>query len=291
MSMARTADTSAVSLRTFTNPMRPRVLRISRVRKETEDTFTVHLSPGERGAGFRFAPGQFNMLYAFGVGEVPVSISGDPAKTDTVVHTVREVGTATKALRTLRPGDACGVRGPFGNPWPIEEAQGSDILMVAGGIGLAPLRPAVYRILAERDRFRKLALVYGTRTPDMILYPRELERWRSRLDVQVEVTVDSGTASWRGNVGVVTTLIRRAVFNPAGVVALICGPEVMMHHTIMELRKAEIAPGRIYLSMERNMKCAIGFCGHCQFGPSFICKDGPVFRYDRISGLFGKREI
>lgn len=271
--------------------MSPRMFRVSRALRETDDTFTLNLSPPEKGAGFPFAPGQFNMLYAFGVGEVPVSISGDPAKADTVVHTIRVVGAATKAIRALKPGDPCGLRGPFGTWWPVEESYGSDILIVAGGIGLAPLRPAVYRILAERDRFGKVALIYGTRTPDMILYPRELERWRSRFDIQVEVTVDSGTGSWRGNVGVVTTLIRRAVFDPGATVAMVCGPEVMMHYSVMDLRKAGIAPGNIHLSMERNMKCAVGLCGHCQFGPSFICKDGPVFRYDRIAGLFGKREI
>ena len=129
------------------------------------------------------------------------------------------------------------------------------------------------------------------RTPDMILYPRELERWRSRFDFQAEVTVDSGTGAWRGNVGVVTTLINKAMVNPDFTVAMVCGPEVMMYHTVMELRKNGVLPSRIYLSMERNMKCAIGFCGHCQFGGSFVCKDGPVFRYDRISGIFGKREI
>ena len=289
--MARTADKTGTSTATLSNPMSPRMFRVSRARRETDDTFTLYLSPPERGAGFPFAPGQFNMLYAFGVGEVPISISGNPADAGTVVHTIRAVGTATKAMRALKPGDFCGLRGPFGSRWPVEESYGSDILILAGGIGLAPLRPAVYRILAKRERFGRVAIVYGTRTPDMILYPRELEGWRSRFDVQVEVTVDSGGGTWRGNVGVVTTLVRRAVFDPDATVAMVCGPEVMMHYSVMELRKAGIGSEQIYLSMERNMKCAIGLCGHCQWGSSFICKDGPVFRYDRIAGLFGKREI
>jgi NAD(P)H-flavin reductase len=286
--MAPMSKGATVAEPAISSPMSPRVFRIGRVRKETSDTFTMTLSSG---AGFSFAPGQFNMLYAFGTGEVPISISGDPAKPETVVHTIRAVGTATRGLRALREGDSCGLRGPFGSSWPIEASYGSDLLLVAGGIGLAPLRPAVYRILAERNRFGKVSLIYGTRTPDMILYPRELERWRSRFDFQAEVTVDSGTGAWRGNVGVVTTLINRAMVNPGSTVAMVCGPEVMMYHTVMELRKNGVLPSRIYLSMERNMKCAIGFCGHCQFGGSFVCKDGPVFRYDRIAGIFGKREI
>jgi len=228
---------------------------------------------------------------------VPISISGNPVpRRDGVprprlVHTIRAVGTVTKAIRKLKRGDVLGVRGPFGSHWPIEEAVGKDIVMVAGGIGLAPLRPALDQLLSQRENYGKVVLLYGTRSPEDILYRRELERWRARFDLEVQVTVDRAMSPWQGNVGVVTTLIPRAPFDPLRAVAMICGPEVMMRFTILELQKRGVGTEHIFISMERNMKCAIGFCGHCQFGPTFVCKDGPVFRYDRIQEWFGKREI
>ncbi|MCI0486871.1 MAG: FAD/NAD(P)-binding protein [Blastocatellia bacterium] len=278
------------------DPMLPQPFRIRRVKRETADTFTMDLDPPGEARAFSFAPGQFNMLYVFGVGEVPVSISGDPDKTETLVHTTRAVGAVTEAMQGLQSGDSIGVRGPFGRGWPVEEARGKDIVLVAGGIGLAPLRPALYRVLARRDEYGKVVLLYGARTPADILYRRELESWRARFDLEVYVTVDRALAernrsSWRGNVGVVTSLIQRVAFDPLEVMAILCGPEVMMRFTIMELEKRGVSGSDIYLSMERNMKCAIGFCGHCQYGPSFICKDGPVFSYHEISDLFAKREV
>ena len=276
---------------TIADPMLPSPYRVQRVRQDTYDTFTLELQSANGVDGLRFNAGQFNMLYVFGVGEVPISISGDPAMPATLVHTTRAVGTVTKAMRQLKRGDMLGVRGPFGTHWPVEEAIGNDAVIVAGGIGLAPLRPALYALLANREKFGKVVLLYGTRTPSDILFRRELESWRSRLDLEVYVTVDRATGNWRGNVGVVTTLIPKAPFDPRNAVALVCGPEIMMRFTILELQKRGVAAKNIFLSMERNMKCAVGFCGHCQFGPTFICKDGPVFRYDRIKDLFTKREI
>lgn len=273
------------------DPMIPTPYRVQRLRQDTYDTFTLELQSANGAEGFSFVAGQFNMLYVFGVGEVPISISGDPTKPKTLIHTTRAVGTVTKAMRKLKSGDVLGVRGPFGSHWPVEEAAGNDVVIVAGGIGLAPLRPALYALLAHREKYGKVVLLYGTRSPADILYRRELERWRARLDLEVYVTVDRATGDWRGNVGVVTTLIPKAPFDPHNAVAMICGPEVMMRFTIFELQKRGLSAEDIYLSMERNMKCAIGFCGHCQFGPAFICKDGPVFRYDRIKDLFAKREI
>jgi len=271
-------------------PMLPVPHRLERVRRETHDTFTLELKPAQ-GAVKPFAPGQFNMLYVFGTGESAISISGDPADTDTLVHTVRAVGTVTKALQQLRRGDVIGVRGPFGSAWAIAKAEGSDMVIVTGGIGLAPLRPVIYHVLAHREKYGRIALLYGARTPRDLLFQRELEQWRSRFDLEVEVTLDTATDDWRGNVGVVTRLIPAAPFDALNAVALICGPEVMMRFAVLELHKRGVRDENIYLSMERNMKCAIGFCGHCQFGPTFICKDGPVFRYDRIREWLGKREI
>jgi NAD(P)H-flavin reductase len=184
-----------------------------------------------------------------------------------------------------------GVRGPFGSHWPIELAQGKDVVIVAGGIGLAPLRSAMYQITAQREQYGKVALLYGARTPADILYRRELERWRGHFDLEVYVTVDHASSAWSGSVGVVTKLIPRATFDPDNTVAFICGPEVMMRFTVKELEKEGVAADHMYISMERNMKCAVGFCGHCQYGPHFVCKDGPVFQYSRVQSLFTKREI
>ena len=272
-------------------PMFSTPYRIQRVRQETDDTFTLELVPADSGDGFVFLPGQFNMLYVYGVGEVPISISSDPGDSPVLQHTTRVVGTVTKTMRLLKRGDMLGIRGPFGTHWPVEDAIGRDVVIVAGGIGLAPLRPALYRLMAQREKYRKIVLLYGTRSPEDILYRNELEHWRGKFDLEIQVTVDRAASSWRGNVGVVTTMIPRAPFDPSNTAAFICGPEVMMRFTAMELQKRGVAMQRTHLSMERNMKCGIGLCGHCQYGPVFTCKDGPVFTYDRIAPLLGKAEV
>jgi NAD(P)H-flavin reductase len=273
------------------DPMRPELYRVQRSRKDTADTFTLDLEPQPGGATSSFAAGQFNMLYVFGVGEVPISISGDPTQPQTLVHTTRAVGMVTQAMCALKRGATLGVRGPFGSHWPVEACIGKDVVLVAGGIGLAPLRPVIYQLLAQREQYGNVVLLYGTRTPADILYPRQLAQWRARFDLDVDITVDRASDPWRGNVGVVTKLIPKAAFDPMDTVAMICGPEVMMRFTILELVKLGLPEEDIFVSMERNMKCAIGFCGHCQFGPSFICKEGPVLRYDQIKHWFGIREI
>jgi NAD(P)H-flavin reductase len=273
------------------NPMAPDPWRIQRVRRETPDTFTMELEPVAGNAAFSFAAGQFNMLYVFGVGEVPISISGDPTRGKALVHTVRAVGTVTRMMCALKRHEVLGVRGPFGSQWPLQEAAGRDVVIVAGGLGLAPLRPAIYQVLARREQYGRVTLLYGARTPADLLYRRELERWGARADIAVQVTVDRGDGAWRGTVGVVPRLIPAASFDPLDTVALVCGPEIMMHFTLLELQKRGLTPEQVYLSLERNMKCALGFCGHCQFVPFFECKDGPVFRYDRIQPWFGKREV
>ncbi len=266
----------------------PQPLRIARIRRESADVSTFELAPA---SAFVFAAGQFNMLYAFGLGEVAISISGDPDRADRVTHTVRAVGAVSTALARLRRDMVIGVRGPFGSSWPLAESEGSDIVIVAGGLGLAPLRPAIYAVLARRKRYGRIVLLYGARGPSDILFRRELETWRRRLDVDIAVTVDHATADWRGNVGVVPALIGRAAFDPDHSVAMLCGPEIMMRFTIDALAERGMTAERIWLSMERNMKCAVGLCGHCQFGPAFVCRDGPVFRFDRIASWFKVREI
>jgi NAD(P)H-flavin reductase len=272
-------------------PMLPLPYRVLKVGRETADTFTLTLAPASGSRGFSFAPGQFNMLYVFGVGEVPISISGDPDRPETLVHTVRAVGAVSRAICGLKKGDTLGVRGPFGAPWPVAQAPGLDVLVIAGGLGLAPLRPAVYHLLARRPEYGNLELIYGARTPEDMVYRQELERWRGRFDFRVHVTVDAARGDWRGNVGVVPNIISRARFDPDQTMALICGPGVMMRFTVQELLSQGLKMENIYLSMERNMKCGLGLCGHCQLGPFFVCKDGPVYSYDRLRDWFLTREV
>jgi len=273
------------------DPMTPIPFAVKAVRRELADTFTLDLAPAPALDGFHFAPGQFNMLYPFGVGEVPISISGDPAVHETLTHTIRAVGTVTRALQGIRPGDAVGVRGPFGSSWPVDQAEDCDIVIVTGGIGLAPLRPLIYHLLNHRDRYGHICIYYGARSPNDILYRDELERWRGRFDLNVEVTVDRASADWRGKVGVVTRLIGNRGFDPEDTRAFVCGPEIMMRYAVMALNQAGVGDDRIHVSMERSMKCAVGFCGHCQFGGDFVCRDGPVFRFDAIAERFNIREL
>ena len=271
--------------------MVPRIYRVLHVRRDTADTFSIDIGRDDGGAPMRFAPGQFNMVYMFGVGEIPISISSDPESPDPLVHTTRAVGTVTRAMAELVKGDLIGIRGPFGTSWPIEEAKKKDVVLVAGGIGLAPLRPAMYRILAEREKFNNVVLLYGARTPADMLYRKQLEQWRAHFDLDVFVTVDRATNNWRGGVGLVTRLITRAPFAPHNTIAMVCGPEIMMRATTAELEKRGVKAENIFLSMERNMKCGVRLCGHCQLGPKFICSDGPVFSYREIQSLMNKWEL
>ena len=279
--------------------MEPQPYRVERYMKETYDIFTIGLKPSQEathepasgGDQRHFSPGQFNMLYVFGMGEVPISICGDPSGAGLLTHTTRAVGNITKAMSALRVGDMIGVRGPFGAHWPMERTKGKDVVLVAGGIGFAPLRPVILAMLAARENFRSLVLLYGTRSPRDILFRDDLKKWKAQPGMEVHITVDKGIGSWRGSVGAVTRLIPQIPLEPANTIAMICGPEIMMHFTVDALRQRGVSAADIYVSMERNMKCAVGFCGHCQFGPHFICKDGPVFPYDRLASIFRKPEI
>lgn len=273
------------------DPMTPLPARVRQVHRELADTFTLELEPPAGLQSLEFKPGQFNMIYRFGMGEVPISISGDPNQPGVLIHTIRSVGSITEALSRLAPGQSVGIRGPFGSAWPVEDAEGSDVVVIAGGIGLAPLRPMLYRLLARRERYGNICIYYGARSPAEILYREELEAWRGRFDLNVEVTVDRAGRDWRGRVGVVTKLISKQGFDPTEAQAFICGPEVMMRYSVMSLNKLGVGNDRIYMSMERNMKCAIGLCGHCQYGGDFVCRDGPVFRFESIAQRFNIREI
>ena len=264
--------------------------RVTATRRESADTVTLELEP-PAGEVFAFRPGQFNMLGAFGTGEVPISISGDPGAGGPVLHTIRDVGMATHALCALEPGDRVGVRGPYGTCWPLEEAEGGDVVIIAGGIGLPPVRPAIYHVLTNRGRYQRVVLLYGARIPGDLLFTDELAGWRGRFDLDVQVTVDAAAGGWRGDVGVVPDLIATARFDPAAATAFMVGPEIMMRFTVRALLSAGVPEDRIFLSMERNMQCAVAMCGHCQLGPFLVCRDGPVFCHRPLAPWLRLREV
>ncbi len=258
----------------------PAPYRVSAKRRETHDTWTLTLEPRSDAVG-EFEPGQFAMLYAFGAGEVPISVSArHPLR-----HTIRAVGATTAALCGVEEGDEVGVRGPFGRGWPVGEARGRDVIVAAGGIGLAPLRPVIHELMENREDYGRVSILYGGRSPGELLYLDEMRRWPA------EVTVDTADAGWYGRVGLVTKLVARASFDPAGAVAMMCGPELMMRFTALALRDRGLPADAIWLSLERSMKCATGHCGHCQLGPLFVCRDGPVARLSDVQPFLEVREL
>jgi len=271
-------------------PMLPSPFRVVKNRKETQDTRTLELASATGGDVPSWRPGQFMMLYVFGAGEIPISIAGDPARREAITHTVRAVGPVSRAICQAKPGSAIGVRGPFGSAWPTDRYEQHDIVLVAGGIGLAPLRPAIYAIMANRSRYGRVLLLAGSRTPDIFLYRREVDRWRRR-DIEVRLTVDAAAKDWTNSVGPVTTLIPRAEFDVKRSAAFIVGPEIMMRFVVQALAQRGMSLDHMFLSMERNMKCAVGFCGHCQLGPAFICKNGPVFSFSQLEPWLSIRDM
>ena len=282
---ASPADVDAV------DPMITNPVPIRRVVWENDDTFTLTLDIRDALPAFSFLPGQFNMLYVYGMGEVAISISSDPGKKGTIDHTIHRVGSLTTALAHMKRGDMIGVRGPFGSSWPVNVARGKDVIIASGGIGLAPLRPVVYSILRARKDYGRVIVLYGGRSALDLLFRVELENWGNNHEVETLVTVDRGDSSWKGHIGVVTGLLSYIKLDARNTIAYVCGPEIMMRFTADELEARDIPVESIYLSMERNMKCAIGFCGHCQMGPTFICKDGPVYQLPQIRPLLDKKEL
>ncbi|MEX0797490.1 MAG: FAD/NAD(P)-binding protein [Acidimicrobiia bacterium] len=270
--------------------MLPRAFRVVSAQEETSDTITLVFEPSD-GRELTFRPGQYTMLYVFGVGEVPISISGDPRRPEILVHTIRAVGAVTRALVGMRAGDVVGVRGPFGAGWPVSEAMDRDVLVVAGGIGLAPLRPVLYEAVSNAGGDGRVSLVYGARSPSDLLYRDEFTAWKETFGLDVQVTVDVSDRGWRGDVGMVTGLLTRVPLEPGETVALLCGPEVMMKVVARALMSVGFPPEDIHVSIERNMKCAIGLCGHCQFGASFACWGGPVFSYAAVADRWQVAEI
>ncbi|MGI5202437.1 FAD/NAD(P)-binding protein [Spirillospora sp. CA-108201] len=274
-------------------PMIPVPYRVTARRAETADTVTLALEPA--GAPIAEpAPGQFTMMYAFGVGEAPISVSRTGPSGGAAPHvleqTVRAVGAVTRAVCAARPGQLLGLRGPFGAGWDLDEARGHDLVVAAGGIGLAPLRPVVLRALADRGAFGRVAILVGARTPGDLLFTGELDAWRAR-GAQVEVTVDRPAPGWDGRVGLITALAGGADVDPARTAAFVCGPEIMMRLTARALTGLGVPAGKIRLSLERTMRCGVGWCGHCQLGPLLVCRDGPVVPYARAAALMTVREL
>jgi NAD(P)H-flavin reductase len=269
--------------------MVPQAHRLLRRRRETADVVTLTLEP-LAGEPLRPQPGQFTMLSALGVGEVAISVSGDPTRPGPLVHTIRAVGTVTNALCASRPGAVLGVRGPFGTPWPVVAAEGADLMIVAGGVGLPPLRGVLYTALRQRRRFGRVVVLYGSRTPADLVFARELEQWRTR-GLDVGITVDAAGPGWNGDVGVVTTLIARREVDPSSTVAMVCGPEIMMRFAVRALAEKGLPGDRVFVSLERNMQCGVALCGHCQLGPYLICRDGPVFPWPRVAPLLDIQEL
>ncbi len=266
----------------------PEPWRVIRVREDNAEVVTLEVLPENKAYERTAEPGQFYMLYVFGIGEVPISLSSIGSQS--LHFTIRRVGAVTEALGRLKAGSVLGMRGPFGQPWPLYDGSRKELLLMAGGVGLAPLKPVIESALEQRDRWTAVHVLYGTRDPSQILYAAEAQLWQER-GLNMLVTVDSARAGWTGPVGVVTKLLDQIQWQKEATLALICGPEIMMRFSADKLLQAGLDPEQVYLSMERNMKCALGFCGHCQYGSHFICKDGPVLRYDRIAGHLRIKEL
>lgn len=272
-------------------PMLPTQYRVAERRVETPDSVTLRLEPVSERLP-RFRPGQFTMLYAHGIGEIAISISGDPTAVDgSLTQTIRDVGAVSRALHDACPNTVLGVRGPFGTTWGLESVAGRDLLIVAGGCGLAPLRPVLLGALADRQRYGRIILVVGARTPSEFLFREQLAGWCARSDLEVELTVDRPAQGWTGRVGFVTKPLAELRLDPPRTFAFLCGPEPMMHFSADVLLRRGLPAKHIRVSLERNMKCGIGLCGHCQLGPLLLCRDGPVVDYAMAADLLAVREL
>src|ERR1035437_6183037 len=258
------------------DPMLPYPAVVRAIRPETYGISTFSLEYLDPAAQAGFAPGQFNMIHLPGFGEVAISICSDPNTPKVMEHTIRYAGSVTRAIGRLRVGDTVGMRGPYGNPWPMQLAEGKDLMIVSGGIGLAPLRPLILEVIHRRSSFGRVLLLYGGRTPQDLLYTGEFEKWQDG-GIEMNVSVDRAGETWKGQVRVIPMAFYRIRLDHRNTLVFSCGPEIMMRFVIYEAMARRIPKEAIYVSMERNMKCAIGFCGDCQLGPALLCKHGPGF--------------
>lgn len=291
--MTTTLIDTAPSYAGFTGKLLlPAWAQVVRVTPEAEGVSTIafRFTDPDLQKRYRWEPGQFNMLYVPGYGEAAISMSSDVETAEgLVIHTIRNAGSVSKAANRLKVGDVIGLRGPFGSAWPLQAVQGMDLVIACGGIGLPPLRGALYSIMRERAKYGKVTLLYGARSPKDLMYPGEYETWQN-AGIEVQATVDRGDEAWTGRVGVVPMLFYHFRVDPHKTAVLTCGPEIMMRFVIYEALARRIPSENIFVSLERNMKCGQGACGHCQLGPYFICKDGPIFPFNRLEAFFNVEE-
>lgn len=270
---------------TDVSPYLPRWAEVSRIEDltQSEKLFELSLIGDDGPLGHR--PGQFVELSIMGIGEAPISVSSPPGPGASFELAVRRMGSVTGAMHRLRLGDRVGIRGPFGTHFPTQETRGKDILFVAGGIGLVPLRSFIKLVLGNRDDYGEVTVLFGARNPSERLFLEELEEWKQRKDMHYLETVDRPDGEWKGNVGVITTLFPRIRVDPSRTYCVVVGPPVMYRFVIAESKAQGISDDRIFLSLERRMKCGLGKCGHCQINHLYVCQDGPVFRYSDIFDL------
>lgn len=274
----------------MTNPHVMHAATIVEKIRETADihTYRLRINDEAERRRYRFAAGQFNMVSLFGVGEVAISIVSDPDEPESLDHTIRAVGRVTNAIARLEVGDVVGIRGPFGKGWPLDEAHGRDIVIVTGGLGCAPVVGAIEYIFRRRHQYGAVKILHGVKTPEDLVFHERFDRWERQPDTEVLLTSDRPGKLWRYHVGVVTELFELVSFNPVQTTVLMCGPEIMMRVGVPILLRRGLPATSVYVSLERHMECGIGLCGHCQMGPYFVCKDGPVMRYDRIEPWLGR---
>jgi sulfhydrogenase subunit gamma (sulfur reductase) len=266
------------------NPFLPHVAEVVGVRQETGDIRTLALR-FRQGIDFDFVPGQFVEVSVFGVGEIPLGLASSPTRREKIEVSVKRIGSVTNEIHKLTPGDTLGVRGPYGNGWPVERLHGRDVVIIGGGIGLSPLRSLIDYMLDNRDDFGKMKILYGARTQDDLVYKRLIEEWGRHRDTEVHCTVDIGTPGWTGHVGVVTALFDQANISTENTMVITCGPPIMIKFVTMGLEKMGFSDEDIITSMEKMMKCGVGKCGHCNLGSKYVCLDGPVFTHRELKAL------
>lgn len=264
----------------------PHPAKITKRTQESPTIFTLETQFINDKPHPSFYPGQFNMLYLYGIGEIAISITSDPADNTCLKHTIRAVGRVTKALQNLVTGDEIGIRGPYGNGWPLADAKGKNILIVTGGLGCAPTVSMINYILARREQYGDMIILQGVKHSDDLIFRKQYALWEAMPNTTIHIAADVAGPRWPWSVGYVTDMIESLRFSPHNTLAMMCGPEMMMHAAIHALTKKGLPEAAIYLSMERNMACGIGQCGHCQYGGLFVCKDGPIFAYPKIKALF-----
>ena len=287
--IATTSHTQAIA---SSQPMLPYMAEITRIEPEAPGVATYWLRHRDEflRKGYSFQPGQFNMLYLPGYGEAAISISSDPESSELIGHTIRHIGNVTQNIASLKEGDVLGLRGPFGTYWPSEEAKGNDLIISTGGIGLPPLRSLLYYVMHHRQDYGRVVLLYGARTPRDLQFTQEYEAWE-KAGIETMITVDRGDESWTGQVGVVPILFYRVKMDPRRTFVLTCGPEIMIRFVVFEALARRVPSSRIFVSLERNMRCGLGQCGHCQIGPYFVCKDGPVFSFEQLEPYYNVEEL